>query len=73
MENRASYRRVVTGLNSEGKSQVIIDSPIPNPNNSVASIAWHTDRYPADNSSNEDTAIPYHLGLLHEPGSNFCV
>jgi len=73
MNNRVKYRRVVTGLNSAGKSQVIIDGPIPNANNSVASIVWRTDRYPADNSSNEDTATSYDMSVLHDPGSNFCI
>lgn len=66
-------RRVVTGLNSEGKSTVILDGPIPRLNAMSAALAWRTDAAVADNSGNEDTAVPYAIELLHSGGSNFAV
>jgi len=64
-------RRVVTGLNSEGKSTVIIDGPIPRLNAMSAALAWRTDAAVADNSGSDDTAVPYSIDLLHAGGSNF--
>ena len=64
-------RRVVTGLNSEGKSTVIIDGPIPRLNTMSAALAWRTDSAVADNSGSDDTAVPYSIDLLHAGGSNF--
>lgn len=68
-------RRVVTGLDEQGRSTIIIDGPIPPPRGSVSSAAfvWRTTSYPADNSSNRDTAEPYEIPLLHAEGSNFAI
>ena len=66
-------RRVVTGLDSQGKSRVIIDDRIPRFNDMAAALAWRTEQYPADNSGDEDAAVPYSIDLLHTPGSNFAV
>lgn len=66
-------RRVVTGLNAEGKSIVILDGPIPRLNAMSAALAWRTDGPVADNSGNADTAVPYSIDLLHSGGSNFAV
>lgn len=71
--NNTHHRRIVTGLNSEGKSTVIIDDAVPRFNDMSAALIWKTDQYPADNSGNKDTAVPYSVELLHTPGSNFAV
>lgn len=68
-----SHRRVVTGLDDEGRSTVIIDGPIPRFNEISAAFAWRTETHPADNSGSEDTAIPYEIELLHTGGSNFAI
>lgn len=68
-----ALRRVVTGLDAEGRSTVIIDGPVPQFNAMNAALAWCTDTAPADNSGSEDAAVPYATGLLHTPGSNFAV
>lgn len=66
-------RRVVTGLNAEGKSAVILDGPVPRFNAMNAALAWRTTSAVADNSGTADTAVPYAMELLHSGGSNFAV
>lgn len=67
------HRRVVTGLDAEGKSCVAIDGPIPRFNPMNAAFAWRTAATPADNSGNDDPVVPYAVDLLHAPGSNFAI
>jgi len=69
-----SNRRVVTGLDADGKSAVVIDGPIPrfDPGMSAA-LVWSTSTQPADNSGNADTVKPYTIDMLHTPGSNFTI
>ena len=64
-------RRVVTGLDDDGESCVVIDGAIPQISPINAAFVWRTEGYPADNSSNADTAVPHDLELLHTDGSNF--
>lgn len=64
------YRRVVTGLNAEGKSCVIIDGPVPE-NEVSTSVIWRTNSLPADNSGTDDTSIPFSRELLSCSGSRF--
>jgi mannose-6-phosphate isomerase-like protein (cupin superfamily) len=66
-------RRVVTGLDAEGKSAVVIDGPIPRLNDVTAALAWRTASVPADNSGNDDPVAPYDVAMLHTPGSNFAI
>lgn len=69
-----AHRRVVTGINAEGKSCVIFDGPVPQFDGSMgAALVWQTKTQPADNSGNEDTAEPYRLDHLHTPGSSFAI
>jgi mannose-6-phosphate isomerase-like protein (cupin superfamily) len=68
-----ALRRVVTGLDAEGRSAVVIDGPIPHFNAMSAALVWRTDAIPADNLGTPHTAIPYAIELLHAPGSNFAV
>lgn len=68
-----AHRRIVTGLDDEGRSCVIIDGPIPVFNQMSAALAWRTQSHPADNSGREDTVVPYRTELLHESASNFAV
>ena len=53
----ASTRRIVTGLDENGKAVVIFDGPsIAKQNGPVeSSVLWVTDETPADNSGTEDT------------------
>ena len=66
------YRRIVTGLDDEGQSTVVIDGPIPRYNEISAALAWRCD-IPADNSGREDTAAPYAIGMLHSGQANFAI
>lgn len=69
-----AHRRVVTGLNGEGKSCVIVDGPIPQFSTSMgAALIWQTRTQPADNSGTADTAEPYSIEMLHNPGSTFAI
>ena len=63
-------RRVVTGIDSDGKSCILIDGPVPKQSNS-SDIVWRTRAIPADNSGSEDMAVPYAMDHLHDGGSNF--
>ena len=67
------HRRVVTGLDEQGRSAVIIDGEIPRFNATNAALAWRTEAHPADNSGISDAAVPYSVELLHTPGSNFAI
>lgn len=73
MSNLA-HRRVVTGLNDQGKSCIVIDGPVPIfPESMGAALVWQTKTRPADNSGNADTAEPYQIDFLHTPGSCFAI
>lgn len=63
-------RRVVTGLNAEGKSCVVIDGPVPRLGN-TANLVWRTAAVPADNSGTADAAAPFDMAMLHDGGTNF--
>jgi mannose-6-phosphate isomerase-like protein (cupin superfamily) len=64
-------RRVVTGLNAEGKSCVIIDGPVLD-HGSPVGLVWRTGEVPADNTSNEDTATErYSMSMMHDGGTSF--
>lgn len=69
----STCRRVVTGLDDEGRSCVVIDGPIPDFESAIAAYAWRTESVPADNSGREDTAAPYEIAHLHSGGSNFAI
>jgi quercetin dioxygenase-like cupin family protein len=66
-------RRVVTGLNADGKSCVIIDGPCL-PMKTIGELVWSTAGHPADNSGSDDIATPESpLALMHGGGSVFMV
>lgn len=66
-------RRVVTGLNAEGRSCVIIDGEVPHFAARGLALVWATREHPADNSAAADPVRPYEIEMLHMPGSNFAV
>ena len=66
-------RRVVTGLDPAGRSAVIIDGPVPVLADISAALVWQSKVQPADNSGNADTAEPYTVSMLHNPGSTFAI
>ncbi len=76
MESGPSYRRVVTGLNEDGRSGVMIDAPV----GSTASmsgnsrVVWRTPGVPADNSGWVDIE-PGHIKVssLGDGGTLFMI
>jgi mannose-6-phosphate isomerase-like protein (cupin superfamily) len=67
-------RRVVTGLNSAGQSAAIFDGALPQFDTPFSTaLVWQTLSQPADNSGIADTAEPYSIAMLHNPGSTFAI
>ncbi|MEZ5734263.1 MAG: cupin domain-containing protein [Novosphingobium sp.] len=67
-------RRIVTGLDADGRSCVMIDGPVPDQGGTGVHIAWRTPSLPADNSGCEDIDdTPFDFGLMHSGGSVFLV
>lgn len=64
------HRRVVTGLDADGRSCVIIDDAVPRPG-SGTSVVWRTAAVPADNSGHADAATPFSNAIFHDGGSTF--
>lgn len=69
-------RRVVTGLNGEGKSCVISDKKVEDlfprnlPSASIA-LVWRTEEYPVSNDSNEETAENFDPAMFDSSSSMF--
>lgn len=67
-------RRVVTGLNAEGKSCIVIDGPVKDQGLGGANLVWRTGAIPADNSGMADIDDePFGFGMMHAGGSTFMV
>jgi len=66
----APPRRVVTGIDADGKSCFLIDGPVPG-GNGASDLVWRTAGIPADNSGSEDMAASYTMDMLHDGGTNF--
>lgn len=71
----APARRVVTGLDADGKSCVLIDGPLHSlGGGGGGAMAWRTDGLPADNSVQADIVpVPFDFNLMHAGGSMFMV
>ena len=66
-------RRVVTGLDTEGKSCVVVDGPIQR-DHPIVGVAWHTSESPADNvAAPPPSEPPFSLDLMNESGSVFMI
>lgn len=70
--NHLAHRRVITGLDAEGQSAVVIDDTIARHTGMTAALVWRAS-VPADNSGNADTAVPYALDVLHSGHANFAI
>jgi quercetin dioxygenase-like cupin family protein len=70
MTAASRFRRVVTGLNDQGQSSVIIDGPVQR-HGQPASLIWRSVSLPADNAGRKDASAPYTMDMLHDGGSNF--
>lgn len=65
-------RRIVTGLDDQGRSAVVIDGPIPYLDTAPVALAWRS-AIPADNSGNADVVVPFDISLLHTGTANFSI
>jgi quercetin dioxygenase-like cupin family protein len=66
-------RRVITGLNAEGKSCVLIDGPLLDLGGS-AELAWRTEGVPADNTLQTDCPTgTFDFDMMHSGGTMFMV
>ena len=67
------FRRIVTGLDSDGKSTLLIDAPVA-AMSATGGMIWRTDAVPADNSGTEDIASsPFTFDMMEGGGSTFMV
>ncbi len=68
-------RRIVTGLNAEGKSVFVEDRICPHvvkrANGNTIVELWYTDEHPVDNSGYEDPGIPNKVLDTGKDGSLF--
>jgi quercetin dioxygenase-like cupin family protein len=69
MTGSARHRRVVTGLDADGRSCIIIEGPVPQPSQ-TSNLVWQSS-LPADNSGAADAARPFTIADVHHDGSNF--
>lgn len=66
-------RRVITGLDAEGKSGVLIDGPLLSLGG-PANLAWRTEGLPADNAPITDCpGGTFGFDMMHSGGSMFMV
>lgn len=66
----APVRRVVTGLDAQGRSCILLDGPAPQPGGTAINMVWRTDAIPADNSGRADIDdTPFGFELMHAGGS----
>ncbi|MEZ5734264.1 MAG: cupin domain-containing protein [Novosphingobium sp.] len=73
MSGTVDYRRVVTGIDEDGKSCIILDGKMPATSPSTG-LAWRTAAVPADNSGTEDIRErSFSFELMHDGGTNFMV
>ena len=67
-------RRVVTGLDAEGRSGVIFDGAVPDPGGSGVGLIWRTPAIPGDNAGTAEAADrPFDFEMMHCGGSDFLV
>ncbi|MET0370418.1 MAG: cupin domain-containing protein [Sphingobium sp.] len=63
-------RRVVTGLDPQGRSAIVLDGPVPGAARNVQTI-WSTDSIPADNGAGADSIRDFSFDLMHSGASAF--
>jgi len=67
-------RRVITGLDAQGKSCVLVDGPPLSLGGGGGAMAWRSEALPADNAVQQDiTPVPFDFDLMHGGGSMFMV
>jgi len=69
MTAAVKLRRVVTGLDAEGRSCIVLDGPLA-PLGSSAGLAWFAEALPVDNSGAGDCPHPeFSFDLIHQGGA----
>lgn len=69
----AAPRRVVTGLDGEGRSTVLIDAPLPTTPDGRTQLVWRTAALPADNSGASDASVPFSIDHLKDGSTTFSI
>ena len=70
--SEATYRRVVTGLDAEGRSAVVLDDAVPR--TGAAGVVWRSAAVPADNAAPLAGVPAAHtFAAMHDGGTNFLV
>ena len=62
-------RRIITGLDAQGRSTVILDGPV-SMTSPVGGMVWRAPALPADNTGTADTAIPFDFATIHDGSAN---
>ncbi len=65
-------RRVVTGLDAEGRSCILIDGPVPR-TAAGNQLIWRAHSMPADNSGTADTSTPFSMDYLKDGSAGFSI
>lgn len=66
-------RRVVTGLDGDGRSTILFDSPVPVDANGRRQLIWRAPSLPADNAGDADASVPFTMDLMRGGGANFSI
>lgn len=66
--SETTVRRVVTGINAQGRSTVLFDD---RQSGATARVLWATDSLPADNESRADAAPAFGLDRFRSAGTTF--
>lgn len=69
----ATPRRVVTGLDAEGRSCILIDGPVPCDDRGASQLVWRAPALPADNSGAEDASVPFSTALMKDGSAGFSI
>ncbi|MCE7795720.1 cupin domain-containing protein [Sphingobium sufflavum] len=65
-------RRIVTGLDEQGRSCILIDGPVPRTERGNQLI-WRAPALPADNGGGEDASVPFAMEHLKDGSATFSV
>ena len=65
----APNRRIVTGLDRQGRSTVLFDDRVAM-TSPVGGMVWRAATLPADNAGTADTAQPFDFATIHDGSAN---
>jgi mannose-6-phosphate isomerase-like protein (cupin superfamily) len=66
-------RRVVTGLDAQGRSAIVIDGPVPRDEHGANQLVWRAAAFPADNSGAADSSVPFSVDLMKDGSAGFSI